>query len=566
MKTNYHAGDVIVVGGGLAGIMAALAVKKENEALRVTVVDKYFAARGGKATRGGGVFDVLNDEVDIEEFLAFDIEQIGEYLNEQTAQRKYISALNDNVALMEQYTGPLWVRNEDGSLYTKHPKVNYVHPWRSASVEMTYMVELKKAALRRGIQFIDRVGIVDFLLRDGRVAGALGYGLEDGEEYVFCGRAVIVCNGDQNYRCMPMWACTRGEGLAAAWRAGAEMTNCEFSTFYQWSNTGFFAPVARSEDWIFNNEGLNIGTMHRTPADADIDARTVVEWYKQMKAGKGPMHYINPSKNIRIAPVSPPGTRPLADQLRGITAFNNATHMSTDELLPIMIGEQSCLKVDIDMRTNIPGLFAAGDACYSGSRVMGAVCCPPGRVRGSGLPFAEYSGNVAGISAARYLAGGAEQREVDPSDVARYRMRMLAPMTRAGGVDPDGLVLDVQRVMASLGYTLYCEESRLQEGLGIIRGIERRLEVMYAADMHDLFKCNEVRSMVSCAKMFFTAALERKESRGWFQREDYPERDDEHFLKWIVLQRAPDSEEAVVSFERIPIETYPYQPKAKKEA
>ena len=89
------------------------------------------------------------------------------------------------------------------------------------------------------------------------------------------------------------------------------MTNCEFSTFYQWSNTGSSPPVARSEDWIFNNEGVNIGTMHRTPVDADIDAKTVVEWYRQMKAGKGPMHYINPSKNIRIAPVSPPGTRPL---------------------------------------------------------------------------------------------------------------------------------------------------------------------------------------------------------------------------------------------------------------
>ena len=61
------------------------------------------------------------------------------------------------------------------------------------------------------------------------------------------------------------------------------------------------------------------------------------------------------------------------------------------------------------------------------------------------------------------------------------------------------------------------------------------------------------------------AALERRESRGWFQREDYPQRDDVNFLKWIVLKRAEDSEEPTVSFERIPIETYPYQPKMKKE-
>lgn len=221
MKRNEVVCDVVVVGGGLAGIMAALAVKKQDKDLSVVVVDKYFAARGGKATRGGGVFDVLADEVDIEEFLSFDIEQIGEYLNEQIAQRKYIAALNDNVELMEQYTGKLWVRNEDGSLYTKHPKMNFVHPWRSTSVEMTYMIELKRAAVRNGIQFVDRVGVVDFLLWEGRVAGALGYHIETGEEYVFNGKAVVVCNGDQNYRCMPMWACypRRGSGGGlAGWR------------------------------------------------------------------------------------------------------------------------------------------------------------------------------------------------------------------------------------------------------------------------------------------------------------------------------------------------------------
>ena len=487
--------------------------------------------------------------------------KIGIYLNEQEGTYKYFSSLNRNVDYLEEIVGKLFVRNNDGTLYWKYPKDNYQHPWRALSMELDYLVKIKQACQKVGVQFVDRVGIVDFN-RDGeRISGATGYHLETGNEYVFHAKAVVVANGDQNYGCMPMWSSARGEGLAAAWRVGAEMTNCEFSTFFQWTNLGFFFPVSRCEDHIYDRDGINIGTLFRTPIEADIDARTVAEWYLRTKAHKGPMRYICENRNIRITPTAPPGTRPLADRLRGSTQFNCQINESDDELHPILIGEQSCIRVDTKMRTNILGLIATGDACYSGSRVMGAVCCPPGRVRGSGLPWAVYSGREAGISAAEYAMDTPEFGAVHETDILTCRGNFFAPVTRSGGNSSEELRLEIQRIMASLGYVLYCREDRLLEGLEGVCGIEKRMDYLYADSIHEAFNCNELRSMVTCAKMFFTAALQRKESRGWFLREDYPKRDDENWMKWIVLKRAADSEEPTVHFEQIPIHSYPIQPK-----
>ncbi len=560
MKRETYTTDIVIVGGSIAGMLAALSAKHVDAGIDIIVVDKYFSAHAGKATRGGGVFDFLND-VDVMEFMDFQVSKIGMYLNEQEGTHKYFSNFNRNVEYLEEIVGRLFVRNEDGSLYWKYPKDNYKHPWRALSMELDYLVKIKQACQKMGVRFIDRVGIVDFH-RDGpRISGATGYHIETGDEYVFRAKSVVIANGDQNYGCMPMWSSARGEGLAAAWRIGAEMTNCEFSTFFQWANLGFFFPVSRCEDYIFDRDGVNIGTLFRTPVEADIDSRTVAEWYLRAKDGKGPMRYIAENRNIRITPTAPPGTRPLADRLRGSTQFNCQINESNDELHPILIGEQSCIRVDTGMRTNIPGLIATGDACYSGSRVMGAVCCPPGRVRGSGLPWAVYSGHEAGLSAAEYVLNTGAAGTVHEADIQACRGRFFAPVARSGGNSSEDLRLEIQRVMASMGYVLYCEESRLQEGLGVVRGIEQRMDYLYADSIHEAFNCNELRSMVTCAKMFFTAALQRKESRGWFLREDYPERDDAQWLKWIVLTRAADSEEPMVRFEQIPIRSYPIQPK-----
>jgi succinate dehydrogenase/fumarate reductase flavoprotein subunit len=88
--------------------------------------------------------------------------------------------------------------------------------------------------------------------------------------------------------------------------------------------------------------------------------------------------------------------------------------------------------------------------------------------------------------------------------------------------------------------------------------VKAQVPALRATDYHHLAACNEVRSMTHDAELFFRASLERKETRGWHIREDYPERNDAEFLKWIILK--DHNGEMVLSSEKVPIERYPYKP------
>ena len=98
----------------------------------------------------------------------------------------------------------------------------------------------------------------------------------------------------------------------------------------------------------------------------------------------------------------------------------------------------------------------------------------------------------------------------------------------------------------------------MEEALSKIKEVQQRLPELWAKDGHGLCKCHEVKSMAVCAEMSFRAALMRTESRGWHFREDYPERDDLNWRKWIVIKR--EAERMVLSIEPMPIDKYKVKP------
>jgi succinate dehydrogenase/fumarate reductase flavoprotein subunit len=305
----------------------------------------------------------------------------------------------------------------------------------------------------------------------------------------------------------------------------------------------------------------------RPELESDVHSKEVVEWWKEMKGGNGPIvaNMIENYVNNEIVPAfheDALAVRPVSMKFWGLT-IGKAMAASTvkSPMQPVMPGlnaELAPVKVDHDMATTVPGLFAIGDTSYAGTCLAGAVPAPPGRMRGSGLGFATYSGvrcAPAAVSAARAASG-----QADAAQAEALKARIFAPLGRSSGLAAPSLVRAVQDVMAPVGYSICKSADRMDEALAKVLTLKTQVPQLAAKDPHYLAACHVAESMVLGAEMFYRASLAREESRGWHLREDYPDRDDARFLKWIELK--DDGGAMALSFEDVPVDSYPLQPDA----
>src|SRR5208337_133143 len=138
------------------------------------------------------------------------------------------------------------------------------------------------------------------------------------------------------------------------------------------------------------------------------------------------------------------------------------------------------------------------------------------------------------------------------------------PLGKTQGVPPNQVLRKIQEVVFKARVSLIKNEEALQRALAQIAAIrDQDVPNMSAASPHDLVRLHETRNLVLCAELYLRASLERKESRECHYREDYPQTDNEHWLKWILYNKGGDGSPSV-SFERVPLESYPLRPEATK--
>ena len=126
------------------------------------------------------------------------------------------------------------------------------------------------------------------------------------------------------------------------------------------------------------------------------------------------------------------------------------------------------------------------------------------------------------------------------------------------GLTPDKAVQGIQHIIVPIKYNLRRSKERMEEALSKLDVLKQKLPELSAKDGHTLFRCHEAKAMALCAEMTYRAALIREESRGWHYREDFPERDDKNWLRWIIIKQ--DKGRMAVSTEPVPIDKYPHKP------
>ena len=554
--------DILIIGGGIAGLSAAITAKKTSPDVDVLVVDKATIGWGGKANKGGGNIAYVDPKDGVDEFVEYHVHNIGCFLEDQELLRAYAEESRGNLECLESW-GVHIFRHDDGS--PKYIRWTEGLPWRMAVMDQDVTLNMLQHAKKQGIRFIDRVAIVDLLQDGNRVVGGMGFSIIDGTCYIIKVKATILANGDQNYRLMRRWNSGRGDGIAAAYRAGAQMRNPEFGNFINWIFVDSRDVCQGAEDVLYNAKGKHITKSIRPVIEADLHSKEVVAWWKEMKAGNGPI-CANMAENRILNEIVPAfhsnalAVRPIATAFWDKTigkAMSAATKKGPmQEVIPGLIGEQAPVKVDHQMTTTLPGLFAIGDTSWAGSAWQGAVP-PPGRMRGTGLGNAVFSGVRGGTAVVKYASKTALV-EVNSAQAEALKGSMFAPLKRSSGIQAQELVRAIQDVMSPVGNSIYMRQDRLEKALSKVLELKDKLPELCAKDWHYLSACNEVKSMVTSAEMFFRASMERKESRGWHIREDYPEMDNKKWLKWIIIQDRKG--EMIISTEDIPIKRYPIKP------
>jgi len=555
--------DVLIVGGGIGGLAAAIKAKEENPELDVLIAEKQTTGWAGKATKIGGFLAFLAPDGDPDRFIDYQVRSCGFYLNDQQALTKYV---HDTYGAIEQFAdwGARLARTPDGSL------VSFPAFWAPGFsltlIDIDLMRPMRSRARKLGTRFLDKIHIVDLLADGDRITGAVGFDIVTGRFYIIRAKATILANGSCGYKVRRFWVSATGDGVAAAFRAGAEMRNAEFGNLYghtvfQDTDSGMVG-----YEYLVNSAGENLAQKYMPdmgPAGVFLPVQLAIGMQKEVSEGRGPIRFAPPPSE-KVAHEPPVGLPKLGDWRQRLEDREKQYGLppgAQREVGAPLHGETSCVKVDHEMRTNLQGLWAIGDTSYAGSAVAGAMPSPPGISPGSGIMYAVISAAWAGPSAARYAAQAAAP-QVDGAGIEALKQQVFAPLEQQGGLQPEEAISALQDVTAPMKYNLRRSQERLTEGLARVEAVKERLPGLQAKDLHYLSKCHEVQSMTLCAELTFRAALMRTESRGFHYREDYPQTDNENWLKWVTLRRAGGrgDEGIELSTETIPIGQYAIRP------
>lgn len=553
IKRNQLSCDVLIAGGGIGGLTCAVELKEKNPELDILIMEKQVTGYGGKANKGGGVLQYFQlDKITPMDFLKFHVNEIGCFLGDQELMLKYVEMNHGMLDKMAGW-GIVVPKNDDGT-YNVMPTGPFT---AMICVDLDLCLQMRKRAEKLGVRIMDKTAVSNLYVSKGKICGACAYSiLDDGNFYTVSAKKVVLATGSQNYRLASMWSSGRGDGIAAAYRAGAEMRNAEFGNFAQLMKVRSHNEVVFGENFMYNAKGEFITKNFTDKRQTDIPSVAIREWYLQMINGNGPVHLdFGPAKKDTAA-VNIKWKRDYGQRFRDL---NTADAMAIDvdlEVCPMLIGEQSCVKVGHDMQTTVDGLYAIGDCSYCGSCAPGAVPAPPGRNRGSGILNAVFSGILCGdaLAEAAYEAPAV----IPETEIEENVTYVYAPLYNENGHDPKEVIALVQQAMAPSDYSVYMKEDRMEEAEKLVAQAKELVGNLKAVDMHGVLACHEAEFMVLSADLHYTASKARKESRGWFLREDYPEMDNENWLKWIIVKDVDGK--MTLSTEDVPIETYPVQP------
>ncbi len=594
---QIHKHEVIIVGGGGAGLMAALYASRGAD---TAVVSKLYPSRSHTGTAQGGIGAALgNLEEDHWEWHAFDTVKGSDYLADQDAV-EVMCRDAVNVVYELEHMGLPFDRTPDGKIsqrrfggHTNNVTKQAVMRACHAADRTGHMIlqTLYQQCIKNRVNFFDEFHVVDLIYQDGVCSGVVAYEIDTGELHIFHGKAVFFATGGWG----KVWSITSnaftltGDGNAICLRRGIPQEDMEF---FQFHPTGIYrmgiliTEGVRGEGGVLiNGKGERFMTRY-APTVKDLASRDVISRaiYLEVRDGNGVDGQDYVHLDVRPETVNhffreddarrPDGT------LRQITAHDIEAKLEdiadfcrtylginpVEQPIPIQPTAHygmGGIPTDIDGRvfadeknTVIPGLYAAGEcACVS---VHGA-----NRLGTNSLVDLVVFGKRAGIHMAEY-ARGVDFPKLPANPAGEIAARLEEIRAGQGKEKVGTLRAEMQKTM--MDYVgVFREEPGIQKAIDKVRELRQRYRAISIEDKgkrynSDLLEAWELGALLDLALVTAESALARTESRGGHSREDYPKRDDatwlRHTMAWIE-----DSGEVELRYK--PVTITAYQPKER---
>jgi succinate dehydrogenase/fumarate reductase flavoprotein subunit len=536
MQTHTQIVDVLVIGGGTAGPMAAVKAKEANPALRVLLLEKAHVKRSGAISMG---MDGLNNAV-VPGFATPE-----QYVKEITIandgiinQKTVLAYAENSYPMIEELDrwGVKFEKDENGDFAMRK-----VHHMGTYVLPMPEGHDIKKVLYRRlkrvRVEITNRLVATRLLLaQDGSIAGTMAFDCRTGDFHVVRAKAVILATGAAGRLGLPASGylfgtyenpTNAGDGYSMAYHAGAELSGIECfqinPLIKDYNGPACAYVTGPFGGYTTNNKGERF-------IECDYwSGQMMMEFYRELQSGDGPvflkLDHLAEETISTIETILHTNERPSRGRFhegRGTNYREQMVEMHISEIGLCSGHSASGVWVDENARTTVPGLYAAGDlACVPHNYMLGAF----------------VYGKLAGEDAAAYCADNA-LAEIDEGQIAAERERVWAPLLRSDGLPPAQVEYKLRRMVND--YLQPPKVTRkMQIGLDRFESIRQDLDRMTASSPHELMRAMEVHAIRDCAEMAARASLYRTESRWglYHYRVDYPERNDEEWFVHVQLQK-----------------------------